>query len=67
MLQSLYRTVFGNTSSPKRLRQRIKVETLEARQLLAAAVQIRKLEPVSKPVCRAFKRVAAGWSFSTTV
>jgi hypothetical protein len=25
------------------------------------------LEPVSKPVCRAFKRVAAGWSFSTTV
>jgi serine/threonine protein kinase len=24
-------------------------------------------EPVSKPVCRAFKRVAAGWSFSTTV
>jgi hypothetical protein len=26
-----------------------------------------QLEPVSKPVCRAFKRVAAGWSFSTTV
>ena len=26
-----------------------------------------RLEPVSKPVCRAFKRVAAGWSFSTTV